>query len=110
MNTKVFASCCEASLNEIFPSYSAFFMDNQVNHDVTQQPLRAALKTLTKNFQHEIKIYNEGIYVSELCKDLLYLTENTNKCEVSEMSILILQRLIWNSDSSSLLIASSYLN
>ena len=52
-------------------------MDNRVKHDVTQQ--RAVLKTLTKNFQGEIRIYNEGIYVSELCKDSLHLTENANK-------------------------------
>ena len=50
-------------------------MDNRVN--VTQQ--RAVLKTLTKNFQRDIKIYNEGIYGSELCKDSLHLTENANK-------------------------------
>ena len=62
LNTKVFASCCETSLNETFATYSALLMDNRV--DVTQQ--RAVLKTLTKNFQREIKIYNEGT-VRNLC-------------------------------------------
>ncbi len=43
LNTNVFASRSEASLNETFATYCAFFMDNRVNHDVTQQ--RAVLKT-----------------------------------------------------------------
>jgi hypothetical protein len=76
LNTKVFASCCEASLNEIIATYCADLMDTRVN--VTQQC--AVLKTLTKNFQRKIKIiHNEGTYVSELCKDSLHLTENANK-------------------------------
>ena len=74
LNIKVIASCCEANLNETFATYCAFLMDNRVY--VTQQ--RAVLKTLTKNFQREIRIYNEGTYASELCKDSLHLTENTN--------------------------------
>ena len=64
LHTKVFASCCETSLNETFATYSALFklMENRV--DVTQQ--RAVLKTLTKNFQRKIKIYHE-VTVRNLC-------------------------------------------
>ncbi len=63
LNTNVFASRCEASLNETFATYCAFLMDNRVKHDVTQQC--AVLKTLTKNFQRDIKsIMNESMFLS----------------------------------------------
>ena len=59
LNTQVFASGCEAGLNETIDTYSAdliILMDNRVN--VTQQ--RAVLKILSKNFQREIKTIYDG--------------------------------------------------
>ena len=75
LNTQVFALPFEASLNETMASYSSDLMDSRVN--VTQ---RAVLKTLSKNFQREIKsIFEEGTYVSEMCDNARHLTENANK-------------------------------
>ncbi len=75
LNTQVFASCCEASLNETIAIYCADSMDNW--DDVTQQLYS---RISNASLLPKIKIiYDKGIYVSEWCKDLLYLTENANK-------------------------------
>ncbi len=72
LNSQVFASPFEASLNEIMFTYSSDLMDNRVH--VTQQ--RALIKILSKNFRREIKsIHEEGSYVYEMCYTVRHLTE-----------------------------------
>ena len=76
LNTKVFASPFEACLDETMVTFSSELMDSPVN--VTQQ--RAVLKTLSKNFQREIKaIHAEKSYVSEMCHYAANLTDNAHK-------------------------------
>ncbi len=49
LNTQIFASCHEASLNETITNYCADLMDHDNLVIVTEQP--AVLKPLSKNFQ-----------------------------------------------------------
>ena len=77
LNTAIFGNCFEACLHETIATYLEDLMDSPV--DVTQQ--RVVLKTLSNNFQREIKsIFNEpGSFVSQLCRDSRHLTENAKK-------------------------------